>query len=181
MRIKANPNLLRQKLTQLWKFNIFIQKPYKIEQTFLLLFKTIQLIKFFLTNKKPIQLQTQNQTLQKNWQKNNYNLQEISIFKLINFIIEKRNNKFLLFNNINSRTNFYTSISKQYLFDTLLFNFEKKFKIKQYRQKQTIKTYYKKLKIKKLFYFLKKIKNTKQIKITNIKPIKNKKPLKKKK
>lgn len=159
MRIKANPNLLRQKLTQLWQQNIYNQKPYKIETVFIKTFKLFFLIKIFLTTFRNSKLFLKNRIIQKKLKKLNHKIINISNFKLLNINYLKKQNNLFIFCNVISRTNLFLRFLKTYNFKTKHFNLVKKLKKNKYilkLKKNQIKAY-KKIKFKKLNFFKLKI------------------------
>lgn len=168
MRKKINPNLLRQKITQIWINNFYIQKPYKIENIFIKTYKILYLIKIFLTTFRNLKLFIKNKKLKKKIKKINYNIIEISNYKLLNTFYEKNQNKFLFFCNIVLRNNFYTVFKlNTFEFKTILFNLNKKLKKINFNKKKNIFFFNTNIKkAKALYKFLKyKTANKKNLKI----------------
>lgn len=137
MRKKINPNLLRQKITQSWINNFYIQKPYTIENIFIKTFKIIYLIKIFLTTFRNINFFIKNKILKKKIKKINHNSIAVSNYKLLNILYEKKQNTFCFFCNVVLRNNFYTTTKvNTFVFKTLLFNLKKKITKRQRKQKK---------------------------------------------
>ncbi len=128
MRLKAGPNLIRQTITQLWQYNFFIQKPYKIENIFLTVFKYIYLIKIFLITFRNSKIYLNNKKLKEKIKQNSYLIPDFSNLKLLNFYFEKKNKNLIIFCNIFSRTNFFTEFNNRLKNKNILFLLEKKLK-----------------------------------------------------
>lgn len=152
MRVKINPKLLRKKITQLWTTNLYIQKPYKIENIFIKTFKIIFLIKLFLKTFRSFKLFSNNKKLQKKLKKITHSLIEISNFKILNILCEKKQQKLYIFCNIISRSSFTSNFLKLLDIKAIHFNLNKKLKKNLYTNNRS-----------KNFFFKLKIKNKTQI------------------
>lgn len=133
MHKKTSPDLLRQTITRLWQYNIYIQKPYNICFNFILIFKICYIIKLFLIFYRKLHiLQTHNYKQQKLIKKTIFRLNAISTYKLINFRLNKKNKKLYLFCNYASRTQMYPFQINTIQYHYLYLKFKKKIRIFKY-------------------------------------------------
>lgn len=127
---RAGPDLVRQTLTRLWHYNMYIQKPYNSGNIFLAIFKPIYILEVFLTTYREQRLKWHNKhiTRTKYGRKKLYNL-EPAPYKFINFRIRFINNIVNLFVNYNGRNEVFMKPSFQRLmgFDYIKFHYIRKF------------------------------------------------------
>jgi hypothetical protein len=128
MHSKTGPDLLRQTITRLWQYNIYVQKPFDSGYSFINIFKVCYLIEVFLVFFRPSKLHTRNKKLLQFIKKTIHRLIEPSSYKLINFRLNKKNQKLFLFCNIGSRAYMYPTENLTFSYKILLEKLKKKIK-----------------------------------------------------
>jgi len=131
MQSKTGPILSRHALTNLWQFNIFIQKPFDVGYSFLVLFKLCFMIELFLTAYRPVHKYTEDKRSLKKMKKGIFRLPLPSAYKFINARMLKTKKALDLFCNYNDRTKTYPAMSKTFRYKVLYAKVLRK--IKTYR------------------------------------------------
>lgn len=133
MRVRSNPNLIRQKITQLWSNYFYIQKPFKIENIFIITIKIFLLIKFFLITFRNSKIFWINTKLKEQIKDRIYQLPNFSNLQLFQPKFERKKKNLYFFFSLILRTNFSIQKNNSLFNKKIRFIFEKKLKKNIYK------------------------------------------------
>lgn len=130
---KTGPDLLRQTLTRLWFFNIFVQKPYKLGLNFMFVFKLAYLINIFLTSARPFRKNTFVSQITHQIKKNTHRLIEIGTYRIVTIRLNYQHYKLNFYTNISSRKIMFPKNKETFNFKHIYIAIKKKLKIFDYK------------------------------------------------